>query len=310
MKAGHFTLASCADDLALHVHTWTPSGGPRGLVQIHHGMAEHAARYHPVAEALVAAGFVVWAPDHRGHGKSVPVGQVQGHFGDTDGWDHAVEDLAQLQRKFREQYPDLPSFAIGHSMGSFLTMQFIMSHGQDLAGVVLTGTTGHPGPLRHIGALVVRIEERRLGLLGKSALIDKMSFGSFNDAIENPRTSFDWLSRDRDQVDAYVADPDCGFILTTRSWRQLLHALRLIHRDDHIARIPQHVPVLVVCGDADPVGQNGQGVRKLVESWQQAGHERITLKLIPGARHEVFNETDRDETIQLVVDWLTAALES
>ena len=237
MTAASFTLTSQADGLALHVHTWTPSGPVRGRVQLHHGMAEHGARYAPLAEALNARGYVVWAPDHRGHGQSVVPGDAPGHFGDRDGWDHAVADLAQLQRRFCDEHPDVPSFVIGHSMGSFLTMQLLMSHGRGLSGAVLTGSNGHPGPLRHAGAVVVRIEEQRLGLRGQSQLIDKMSFGAFNKAIDAPRTPFDWLSRDPDQVDAYIADPLCGFILSTRSWRQFLHALRLLHRDDHIAQM-------------------------------------------------------------------------
>jgi alpha-beta hydrolase superfamily lysophospholipase len=308
MTADAFQLQSQADGLAVHVHTWTPTGTPRGLVQIHHGMAEHGARYAPLAEALTDRGFVVWAPDHRGHGQSVPVGQTHGHLADDDGWDRAVADLIQLNKRFRTEHPDLPMCLVGHSMGSFLTMQVLMEHGQDLAGVVLTGSNGHPGALRHVGALVVRIEERRLGVHGQSALIDKMSFGAFNKGIANPRTAFDWLSRDPDQVDAYVADPRCGFRLSTRSWKQFLHALRLVHRDDHIARIPQDLPVLICSGDEDPVGELGAGVTRLADAWRAAGMTQVSLHLVPGARHEVFNETDRDETIALVAEWLEARI--
>lgn len=306
MTAASFTLTSQADGLALHVHTWTPSGPVRGRVQLHHGMAEHGARYAPLAEALNARGYVVWAPDHRGHGQSVVPGDAPGHFGDRDGWDHAVADLAQLQRRFCDEHPDVPSFVIGHSMGSFLTMQLLMSHGRGLSGAVLTGSNGHPGPLRHAGAVVVRIEEQRLGLRGQSQLIDKMSFGAFNKAIDAPRTPFDWLSRDPDQVDAYIADPLCGFILSTRSWRQFLHALRLLHRDDHIARIPRDVPLLLISGQEDPVGERGVGIQRLADAWRASGLTDLELRLLPGARHEVFNETDRDETIARVGDWLDA----
>ncbi len=187
-------------------------------------------------------------------------------------------------------------------------MQFLMEQGRHVAGAVLTGSNGHPGPLRHLGAVVVRLEERRLGPRGKSRLIDKLSFGAFNQGVEHPRTDFDWLSRDPDQVDAYVADPLCGFMLTTRSWKQFLHALRMVHRDDHIARIPAGLPLLVVSGDADPVGEHGQGVQRLVDAWERAGLHEVTLALVPGARHEVFNETDRAETVGRVADWIEARI--
>ena len=310
MIARDFRMVSEADGVDLQVHTWRPKGPVRGLVQIHHGMAEHGARYAQLAEALVERGLVAWAPDHRGHGKSVPAGAEPGHFGDTGGWDHAVADLVQLNRRFQDEHPGLPVFVIGHSMGSFLTMQFLMEHGQHLAGAVLTGSNGAPGPLRHVGAVVARMEERRLGPLGKSALIDRMSFGAFNQGIENPRTDFDWLSRDPVQVDAYVADARCGFPLTTRAWRQFLHALRLIHRDDHIARLPRGVPMLVLSGDADPVGEHGRGVERLVRAWEERGLWNVELRLVPGARHEVFNETDREETIGFVADWLAGKIEN
>jgi len=306
MPADAFKFPSQADGLSVHVHTWTPAGPPRGLVQIHHGMAEHGARYAELAQALTAHGFVVWAPDHRGHGLSVPAGDAHGHFADDDGWDRAVEDLIQLNKRFRSEHPGLPAAVIGHSMGSFLTMQFLMCHGSGLSAAVLTGSNGHPGALRHLGAVVVRIEERRLGMRGQSALIDKMSFGSFNKGIPDPRTAFDWLSRDPDQVDAYIADPNCGFILSTRSWKQFLHALRLLHRDDHIARIPTGLPVMILSGDADPVGESGAGVERLARAWRDAGVAGVDLRLVPGARHEVFNETDRQETVAQVVAWLEA----
>ncbi len=310
MNVASFRFDSQADGLSVHVHTWSPEGSPRGLVQVHHGMAEHGGRYAALAEALTDRGFVVWAPDHRGHGLSVPDGETHGHFADDDGWDRVVADLVQLKKRFRAQYPGLPLSLIGHSMGSFLTMQVLMQHGgEDLAGVVLTGSNGHPGALRHLGAVVVRVEERRLGLRGQSLLIDKMSFGSFNKGIARPRTDFDWLSRDAQQVDAYVADPHCGFILSTRSWKQFLHALRLIHRDDHIARIPKDLSVLVCSGDADPVGENGAGVTRLVEAWRSAGMTEVSLHLVPGARHEVFNEIDRAETTAHVADWLETRIQ-
>jgi len=304
-----FRLRSEADGAEVFVRRWRPEAPPRGWVQIVHGMAEHSARYGHVAAELVERGFGVWASDHRGHGQTIPPGESPGHFGRQDGWDRTVADLAQLQRAIRAEHPGRPGFVLGHSMGSFLTMQLMATEGRRLCGVVLSGSNGHPGFLRHVGAVVARLEERRLGPRGTSKLIDHLSFGSFNSGIADPRTSFDWLSRDPDQVDRYVEDPLCGFLLTTRSWRQFLHALRLIHRADHVARLPRELPVLIIGGSEDPVGDRGEGLVRLHDAWTRAGMTQVELRLVPGARHEVLNELERVETLGGIADWLEARIE-
>ena len=298
---------TASDGTALHTHRWLPEGSPKAVVQIAHGMAEHAARYARLAEALTSAGYAVYAGDHRGHGATASKAD-HGYFADTDGWDTVVADLRAVTDFAREEHPGLPVFLIGHSMGSFLARAYVIEDSRELSGLVLSGTAGDPGLLGKVGALVAATEARLRGRRHVSSMLDTMTFGQYNAAFKPNRTDFDWLSRDDAEVDLYVADDLCGNTFTSGFFADLLGGLGVINDRRQVARVRRDLPILLVAGDADPVGDKGKGVRAVAEQYESVGVVDVTCTLYPGARHEIFNETNRDEVTADVVAWLDAHL--
>lgn len=312
----HTTSHVTHDDASLFVHQWSPDAGPsagkapRAVAHICHGMAEHAARYAHVAQALVDAGFVVYAHDHRGHGHTAPDAASLGTFAESDGWRKAVGDVEHLVRAERQAHPGLPFVLIGHSMGSFMAQQFLQEHGDLLSAAVLSASDGAPDLLATVGRYIARLERWRLGPRGHSSLIQSLSFGAFNKQFKPTRTAFDWLSRDAGTVDAYIADPLCGFAATTGMWVDLLTALGEIAKPAARGRVPKSLPIYVVAGSEDPVGKNTRGLVELIEGYRAAGIADVTHRFYPGGRHEVFNETNRDEVLSDMVRWLREKITS
>lgn len=307
MQGSSFALAP-ADGVELLVHRWLPERAAKAVVQIGHGLAEHGGRYARLAQALTGAGYAVYADDHRGHGLSARTAHDLGFFAERDGWRKCIDDLWQLNRRIAGDHPGLPIVLLGHSMGSFLAQHFISEHGDALAGVVLSGSGGKPDALAAAGRLFARIERLRLGARGRSAAINALSFGAFNKPFRPARTPFDWLSRDAEEVDKYAADPRCGFIATTQLWIDLLDALRDVTSAARQARIPKRLPIYVISGSEDPVGANTRSVCQLLQAYRGQGLERVSHRFYEGARHELFNETNRDEVTRDLIAWLDGAI--
>jgi alpha-beta hydrolase superfamily lysophospholipase len=297
---------TATDGTPVHVFRWLPEADatPKAVVQIAHGMAEHAARYARFAEVLATAGYAVYASDHRGHGQTAGDLARAGFFADTNGWSTVVEDLYAVTRTIRQEQPGLPIFLFGHSMGSMLSRTYAIRHGGELEGLILSGTGGDPGMLGKVGQVVAAVEAKVRGKRTPSPLLDKLSFGNFNKPFEPARTPFEWLSRDPAEVDAYIADPWCGFVCTAGMFQDLLGGIALINSDSQVARIPQGLPIYVFSGAEDPVGDKTKGVQKVVNQFRRLGIKDVVVRYYLGARHEVLNETNRDEVMADVVDWL------
>ena len=288
------------DGEILLARRWLPEGPPRAIVQIAHGLAEHSARYARLASALNAAGYAVYANDHRGHGPKAAAADL-GHFADEGGWDKVVGDLWTFNRLIAAEQPGTPIIFLGHSLGSFLGRGFIAKHSDALAGVALSGSNGKPAAMATLGRLIAREERLRLGRRGKSDPILQMWFGEFNKPFKPARTAFDWLSRDEKEVDAFVADPLCGFPFTTQLAIDVLDALPRVTSRQSLAPIRKDLPFYVFSGERDPVGANIQG---LIQDLKAAGFSRLTTRIYPGARHETLNETNRDEVTRDLIAWL------
>jgi alpha-beta hydrolase superfamily lysophospholipase len=302
MPTDSFTLDR--PGFSLFVHRFLPEGAPIGAVQIAHGMAEHAARYARFAAALNEAGYAVYAGDHRGHGRSASDASL-GHFGDDGGWRAMVGDLCALADHIRAQHPGKPLALFAHSMGSFMSLDALVHEGTSRWDkVILSGSDAIGGPLVKVGKQIAKLERMRSGKEGKSALLSSMSFGSFNSAFKPVRTSFDWLSRDELEVDKYVADPRCGFRITNQSWLDFLDGLYRTGADGYAGVTPKRLPMFVFAGSRDPVGKAGAGVRKLVEQLREGGLTEVTEKLYPDGRHEMLNETNRDQVTADVLAFL------
>lgn len=305
MRHDAFSLTA-SDGLPLQVNHWHAEQPPQAVVMLAHGMAEHSLRYARLAEALVAAGLALYALDQRGHGQTAAHGTL-GHYADEGGWDKVVGDLATLNHHIRQQHPRTPIFLLGHSMGSYIGQAYLMGHSCSLQGAILSGSNYQPVALYRAARLIAGFERWRLGPKGRSKLIDRLSFGSFNKAFKPNRSAFDWLSRDPAEVDQYVADPLCGFVCTTQLWCDLLGGLQQITPPGNLAQIDADLPLLVLGGSRDPVSA-GKRLADLAGALRQAGLKDVQLKIYPEARHELFNESNRDEVTRHLIDWLQQAL--
>jgi alpha-beta hydrolase superfamily lysophospholipase len=307
MNESDFRLPA-RDGTALFVRAFLPEQPPRAVLQLAHGMAEHSARYARLARALTAQGFAVYANDHRGHGQTAPDRDSLGHFADSDGWAKVVGDQGSLTEEVKSRHPGLPVFLLGHSMGSYIARGAAIRHGQDYAGLLLSGTGhNHPAVYKSL-RLVVGGERIRQGKRGKSALISRLTFESFNRQFEHPRTAYDWLSRDPAEVDQYIADPYCGFQCSNQLWWDVLTGLTEICTPARIARMPKSLPVYVLSGELDPVNEKLSGIHKLRAAYERAGMESLTVRIYQQARHELLNELNRDEVTHDLLEWLNARL--
>ena len=292
------------DGLTLQCYSWLPDDKPVAVVQIAHGMGEHALRYGWAASCLNAAGYAVYANDHRGHGGTM--GAVPGYMG-QDGWNRTIADAAQLSDYVAERHPDLPLVLLGHSMGAMLSQQYLYRYGRRLTAAALSGSPGLGGRVQlWVSHLLARFERWRLGADGESRFLQDRLFSSSNAAFDHEdATGFEWLSRDSAQVQAYVGDDKCGFVLTAGSLADLFGGAREARKADRIDRIPKDLPIYVFSGSADPVHGEQTGLDRLIEAYENAGLT-LTRKIYAEGRHELLNETNREEVMEELIAWLNA----
>lgn len=291
------------DACRLRLHCWLPDDEPQVVLQVSHGMAEHGGRYQELARAMTAAGVAVYVLDQRGHGHSAEPGS-HGHFADQGGWERLIADQLQVNRLIHQQHPGVPVVLVGHDIGSVVAQTYLLGYSCSVSAVVLCGTNYQPRWMCRLAGLLARLERWRLGPRGRSGLLDWLSFGSFNRAFRPNRTRSDWLSRDPDAIDTYVADPLCGFRCTNQSWCDLCDALERIQPPARLARIDTGLPLLILGGSHDPVSCCGHRLHHLRDSLRQAGLLDVQLRIYPEARHELFQETNRDEVFDDLLVWL------
>ncbi|MEB0091764.1 alpha/beta hydrolase [Pseudomonas sp. CCI4.2] len=297
-----------SDHSRLYINHWQPTITPKAVVMLSHGMAEHSGRYARFGEALSAEGFALYAPDQRGHGETAAHGTL-GHYADEQGWSKVVGDLASLSQYIRQKHPSVPIFLMGHSMGSYIAQAYLLHHSASLQGAILSGSNFQPVTLYRSASMIARMERWRQGGTGRSALIEWLSFGAFNKKFKPARTAFDWLSRDPVEVDLYMNDPLCGFRCTNQLWIDMLAGLQQISKPANLAQIDPNLPLLIIGGECDPVSE-GKRLKDLANAMRQSGNQGLQLKVYPQARHELLNETNRDEVTRDLLAWLNEALTS
>jgi len=286
-----------------YAQEWLPQGQPRAVVQIVHGIAEHIGRYDQVARFLSARGILVCGEDHLGHGKTAQP-EEYGYFAPHDGWTLVTADVRELRRLQGEKYPGVPCFLLGHSMGSFLARTFLCRYPGQVDGAVLSGTGQEPPALVAFGKALAGLLCTLQGDNKVNPLINKFSLGAYNDKFKPTRTSADWISRDEDAVDAYLADPMCSFKPTNSLFRDMMGGLQYIASPRALAQMDPNTPVYIFSGEQDPVGSMGAGVKKVHGFFQNQGTKDLTMKLYPGGRHEMFNEINRQEVYADLLAWL------
>lgn len=308
MVKNESTFLSRDGKTPIHAVVWRPEGTVRAVLQISHGVAEYINRYEPFAAFLTERGFAVAGSDHLGHGESRLPGSAPLYFGGKGSWFTVVDDLYQMRNLAGEQFPGVPYFLMGHSMGSFLARTYLIRYPGTVDGAILMGT-GQQSPLLTAGGrLVAAGEARRVGEDQPSELVTRLAFGTYNKLFAPNRTAFDWLSVNPRNVDDYIADPLCGGNASVGLFREMLGGLDFIRSGENLKKMNIHTPVFFVAGSMDPVGDCGKGVQRAFESFRKAGVRDVSMKLYPGARHEILNDDCKETVYADLAGWLESQL--
>lgn len=297
-----FRFASASGLADIFTRAWLPPQ-PVAAFQISHGMAEHGERYEEFAASLCEKGFAVFLADHIGHGKSVKSDNDLGFFG-KNGWNTFVEDQRTLTGIIEKNYPELPIIFFGHSMGSFIAREYIARYGTDerIKGAIICGTSGK----NPASGIAIGLAGAIAGIKGekyRSKFIDSLAFGAYNKEIKPARTSFDWLTHEDSIVDKYIDDKYCGFMFTAAGYKDLFTILTVVSDKDWYGRVYNGLPLFLIAGKEDPVGQYGTGVTQVYNDLRSAGIKDINLKLYDGMRHEIHNETNRKTVYDDIANW-------
>ena len=320
-----FTYPSGDGKTQIRALRWVPDEGisPVGVLQIIHGMQEFIDRYDDFASFMTAHGFIVTGCDLLGHGGSVRGGDENyfGYFGkndfseapdgsteESDGNKILIRDVRTLQMLTQDLYPELPYFLLGHSMGSFLARQFLCLRGASLSGAVISGTAFHPAPETALGMFLSKFIAGRKGWFHRSPFLDNLALGSLNKQFEPARTKVDWLTRDESVVDAYLGDRRTQFVFTCKGFYTLFETLRYLTSRANLEHMPKNLPVLFIAGGKDPVGNNGDGPRKVAAQFKSLGLQDTELKIYEEDRHEVLNELDKETVYADILHFLEGRL--
>ena len=297
-----FYFPSCGGGM-IHGCRWEPEGEPVAVLQIVHGVAEHVRRYDHFASYMAERGFLVVAEDHMGHGGSIGDDGVKGYF--QGNWFKAVADVHRLLSYTRMECPNVPYILLGHSMGSFMVRTLLCRYPKcGVSAAIISGTAWMHRGILNTGIATARMVAKAKGADSPSELLNGMMFGGYNKKIEHQRTAFDWLTRDPDIVDAYIADPLCGFTVTAGLAADMMTGIKYIQEPENLEKMAKETPVFFIAGSDDPVGNYGQGVKQAVKAFTDAGMENVSMRLYPLCRHEVLNELNREEVYGNILDWL------
>ncbi|WP_332648153.1 alpha/beta hydrolase [Lysinibacillus sp. 54212] len=298
-----------SDGKEVFMTTYEPQQEIKGHIHILHGMAEHSGRYADFASVLVDQGYFVSTHDHRGHGKTAENGGRQGYFEDENGFDRVVRDVFEVTELIRRDRALPQVILFGHSMGSFIARRYMQLFSSTIKAAILCGT-GTATPLHVVGNRVARLLAKSRGTTKPSEILNELSFGSFNKSVIDAKTAYDWLSRDEKQVQTYMDDPHCGFVATNQFYVDLTGGLLLINRKDEISRIRADLPVLLISGSRDPVGDFGKGVMTVGEQFVEAGMEKVVVHICEDMRHEILNEQNKEYVYEVILRWLNDETEN
>lgn len=300
-----FYFPSKDGNTEIHTIEWKPEGEVKAVLQICHGMVEYINRYDEFASFLCEQGIYVVGNDHLGHGKSVQSKSEYGYFQKKYGNTCLISDIHTLRTRIVNRYPDVPYFMLGHSMGSILLRQYIQMYGNGLSGAILMGVVAEqPLPVLEFGKALCKGIAALRGDHYRSKLIDNMVMGSFNKKFKPARTRADWVTSDEKKLDEYIKDPLCSFMFTVNGYYSLFGGMERMEKKENVFMIPKNLPILLIAGADDPAGKCGKGVRRIYDRYKDSGIKDMTLQLYAGDRHELLNETNREQVFEDLYNWI------
>lgn len=310
-KKEEFQFLSENRETQIHAVRWMPEdGGIKAVFQITHGMIEYIERYEGFAEFLTEHGFVVVGHDHLGHGQSIATEEDWGFIHEENGSDLMVEDMHTLRTMTQEQYPQIPYFMLGHSMGSYLLRKYLTVHGENLTGALIMGTGTMSDISMKTGKIICKFLANLHGWHYRSKFIQKLSFmgpyQKFNVDGSVPENS--WLTKDVEIVRHYYSEPRCSYMFTVNGYYNLMDTVLYDSQLENVDKIPKNLPLILISGADDPVGGCGAGVKKVHMQLQKAGIQDLTCRLFENDRHEILNETDKEEVYDVILSWCLAHL--
>lgn len=304
MKTEKISFASSDHEHTIKANVYLPDEGePSAVLQIVHGMNEYKERYEPFATYMTDHGFAVAVDDHLGHGESINDVNDLGYFGEKNGDKYLTEDEHLLYQAVRQRFPDQPYFLLGHSMGSFITRNYVASFEDQLDGYICMGTRGRMAGTRAASVIADQVAHRR-GSHYRSEILDQMAKNGYNDHFEAENDSMSWLSKDLENRHAFADDERSDFIFTAAGFKTLSDLINSVTGRQWARRIRKDLPILVVSGGEDPVGDYGKGPKEVAAWLRDAGLTDVTLKIFPHDRHEILNELDKDEVYDYILDWI------
>lgn len=304
MKKSEFFYPSADGKTKIHAVEWRPEKEPVGVLQIAHGVTEYILRYEEFAKYLTEKGFVVIGNDHLGHGKSIAEGAKPMYFGPKGSWNWVVKDIKSLKDMAKEKYPDIPYYMLGFSLGSFVLRTFLIDYPGDLDGAILMGT-GQMSPIAiKIAKFMANKEAKKAGEENSTPTIHQLTFGTYNKIFAPNRTEYDWLCANEQALDEYIADPQKGGDFSAGLFRELLDGMLYSSSEKKVWWMDKKLPVLLISGDKDPVGDRGKGVRATEKVLRKAGVKDISVKMYSGLRHDILHEKEKDQVYADVYNWL------
>lgn len=286
----------------LNFYRNVPKSAPKAIVHISHGMAEHAGRYEWFMQTLMEAGYAVYAHDIRGHGYTYASDSFKGHFSDKHGLDKLLHDLDFSIHLIKKNHPNVPIFCFGHSLGSILLLRYATSMYHRINGIACWNSGIETNILAVAGKIILSIERKFRSPRAESYFAWKLTFDAWGNKIPNKRTNFDWLSNDSFQVDRYIQDKLCGFDISLQSWLEVAEAV--FYSSQNLSMIPSGFPICLLGGDQDPCTNYGKDMGKLAAKLKRIGHVNVTHETIKGCRHETLNEINREDYVEVFLNWL------
>lgn len=304
----HTFKASDGETICYYKWESNPEVAHRGIIQIAHGIGEHAGRYDHIANRLQKEGFTVYANDHRAHGKTAEIKRLFGFYDGDDYFEDAVADMHDLSNLMRTEHPNAKFVLFGHSMGSLLSRKYVLHYGNEIDALILSGTASFIKGLGHFGLVATKAVTAVRGRERGNETLRALFFDEFNKKFKPNRTKLDWISSDEKAVDAFEADPYRIENFSLGVFADIISNSRKLNKDEAFKKTPDKLPILIFSGDKDPVGEMGKGVTKVAKGFKENGNKDLTFNLYEGGRHEMLNETNSDEVEADIIMWLNTQI--